>query len=272
MISRQEYFTISILNKLTQNADLIKRKWANPVGTNTRYFILDDLLDPHECIDIYKAFPRGGNGFIFHNSFREKKKTSAYLFSLDQIFSDIIYAFQDKRIVDSIANLVDFNELQPDPELYAGGLSMMFFSDFLNPHIDNSHDSKIKKYRRLNLLYYVTPKWKKENGGNFELWDDRKKIPVVIPSLFNRLVVMETNKYSWHSVSPVRIHHPRCCISTYYFSNHSPDDTSYFHITKFTGRPNQKIKKIIGLFDNLIRNIISKNLKIGRGKKLTNKK
>ncbi len=25
--------------------------------------------------------------------------------------------------------------------LYAGGLSMMFEGDFLNPHIDNSHDA-----------------------------------------------------------------------------------------------------------------------------------
>ena len=36
----------------------------------------------------------------------------------------------------------------------------MFEGDFLNPHVDNSHDANREKYRRLNLLFYVSPDWK----------------------------------------------------------------------------------------------------------------
>ena len=148
---------------------------------------------------------------------------------------------------------------------------MMFEGDFLNPHVDNSHDANREKYRRLNLLFYVSPDWKLENGGNFELWDNKVESPKSIISKFNRLVVMETNKQSFHSVSPVLTSHPRCCISNYYFQQESQYGEEYFHVTSFTGRPNEVGKRVFGKIDNLARNIISKNLKIGRGKNQMNK-
>ena len=45
-----------------------------------------------------------------------------------------------------LEKLLDLRNLEPDPTLYASGLSMMFKNDYLNPHIDNSHDAKRKKY------------------------------------------------------------------------------------------------------------------------------
>jgi len=155
--------------------------------------------------------------------------------------------------------------------LYAGDASMMFGGDFLNPHIDNSHDANREKCRRLNLLFYVSPDWKLENGGNFELWDNKVAFPKTIISKFNRLVVMETNKQSFHSVCPVLTSKPRCCISNYYFQKNSPYGKEYFHVTSFTGRPNEAVKRVFGKIDNLARNIISRNLKIGRGKNKMNK-
>ena len=87
----------------------------------------------------------------------------------------------------------------------------------------------------------------------------------------NRLIVMETNKSSWHSVSPVVVQSPRCCVSNYYFSEISPDANEYFHVTSFTGRPEESVKCAVGVVDNAFRNIISKTLRTGRGKDLMNK-
>ena len=148
---------------------------------------------------------------------------------------------------------------------------MMFPGDFLNPHIDNSHDSDRQRYRRLNLLYYVSPSWSEQYGGNFELWSGDRKIPKTIASLENRLVVMETNRHSWHSVSEVVVDRPRCCVSNYYFSETSPDDDEYFHVTSFSGRPEQPIRRFLGVLDNALRNTVSKVLKLGRGKDQINK-
>ncbi len=180
--------------------------------------------------------------------------------------SDITLAFHDAKIVDLISELTGFDKLEPDPLLYAGGLSMMFEGDFLNPHLDNSHDAKRERYRRLNLLYYVSPDWSLETGGNFELWNEARTVPKTLVSDFNRLVIIETNKTSWHSVSPVKIDRPRCCVSNYYFSTISPDATEYFHVTSFSGRPEEKFKRLVGVFDNAMRNVVSKTLKRGRGK------
>lgn len=270
-MSNQEKFTLLLLEKIQASADSIKTQWINPVGTNTRHFVIDELLDSTICQSIYEAFPKDGNGFFNRESFREKKRTSAYLDSYDKILSDITYAFQDKRVVDLIATMIGFEQIEPDPKLYAGGLSMMFPGDFLNPHIDNSHDSDRQKFRRLNLLYYVSPDWKIENGGNFELWDNERVNQKTLTAFTNRLVVMETNKTSWHSVSKVQVDRPRCCVSNYYFSPISPDLTNYFHVTSFTGRPEEKIKRVFSFADNVLRYFISKTLKIGRGKHLANK-
>ena len=259
-----------ILDRLENERANILAQWQAPVGTTTRHFYVDNFLPVEIAIEAHNAFPRDGSGFFNKETFREKKRTSANLTDYAPILADLTYALQDPAVVEKVASIVGFTQIEPDPSLYAGGLSMMFKGDFLNPHIDNSHDAKRDRYRRLNLLYYVSPDWKLENGGNFELWNDDCSVPVALISQQNRLLVMETNKTSWHSVSPVQVDRPRCCVSNYYFSTTSPDESDYFHVTSFTGRPDESIKKIVGVADNALRNIVSKTLGVGRGKKEIN--
>jgi Rps23 Pro-64 3,4-dihydroxylase Tpa1-like proline 4-hydroxylase len=254
-------------NRLASSADDIRKQWQHPEGTRTRHFAVDDILPPELCMAAFNAFPKDADGFAKLNSFKERKKVSVNLEEFDPILSAIIYSFQDKEIVDLVSNIIGFNQIEPDPMLYAGGLSIMSKGDFLNPHIDNSHDANRQRYRRLNLLYYVSPDWRLENGGNFELWDEKRVAPKTLVSTTNRLVVMETTKSSWHSVSPVVADKPRCCISNYYFSTISPDESDYYHVTSFSGRPDQKVKKALGVVDNALRNVISKTLKITTGKR-----
>lgn len=268
---KKEYFVEKILQRLDFSYEEILSQWKNPKGTSTRHFFLDNLLPKSDVEEVYAAFPRNSCGFYNRDSFREKKRTSANLSEFDPVLSDITYALQDLRIINKVSELCSMISIEPDPKLYAGGLSMMFQDDFLNPHIDNSHDDERKKYRRLNLLYYVSPDWTLEGGGNFELWDESRTTPKTIVSRQNRLIVMETSRTSWHSVSKVRASTPRCCISNYFFSEISPDGENYFHVTSFLGRPEQPIRRIVGVLDNGLRNLISRSLKIGRGKNLVNK-
>ncbi|MEW7855396.1 2OG-Fe(II) oxygenase [Pseudomonas chlororaphis] len=261
-----------IVDRLDSLSGEIQQQWNHPVGTHTRHFVVDGLLTDEMAQAIYEAFPRNADGFFDRQSFREKKKTLTDLSDYPQILSAVTYAMQHPSVVNKVAELVGFDRIVPDPSLYAGGLSMMFKDDFLNPHIDNSHDGARDLYRRLNLLYYVSPDWALENGGNFELWDHQVKVQKTVVSKFNRLVVMETNKYSWHSVSGVRVETPRCCVSNYYFSATSPDDHDYFHVTSFSGRPEEPGRRFLGIVDNHLRNTVSKVLRVGRGKNLVNKK
>jgi len=260
-----------IVTRLESLKSEIRHQWTNPQGTHTRHLIVDDLLPPEVAQEIYDAFPQNANGFLNRESFREKKKTLTDLSQHPAILSAITYAMQDPTVVEAVSKLVGFEHIVPDPSLYAGGLSMMYHGDFLNPHIDNSHGADRQLYRRLNLLYYVSPDWSVQNGGAFELWDPLVRIQKTVAPSFNRLVVMETNRTSWHSVSAVQGRSVRCCVSNYYFSARSPEQTDYFHVTSFTGRPNESGRRVWGKADNWLRNVVSRTLRIGRNRRLVNR-
>ncbi|UZO77485.1 MULTISPECIES: 2OG-Fe(II) oxygenase [Microcystis] len=175
------------------------------------------------------------------------------------LLEEIIYAFQYPKILSLLSEITGIPQLLPDEYLYAGGISLMARGCFLNPHIDNSHDKDRKNYRVLNLLYYVTPDWQEGYGGNLELWDNGLKSPQrTIWSKFNRLVIMKTDKSSYHSVNPVIYNGSRCCVSNYYFSPVSPESEDYFHVTSFRGRPEQKLRDLWLQADIAIRNKLRK--------------
>jgi Rps23 Pro-64 3,4-dihydroxylase Tpa1-like proline 4-hydroxylase len=175
------------------------------------------------------------------------------------LLEEIIYAFQDERVVRMVESITGIPDMRPDEHLYAGGISLMTKGNFLNPHLDNSHDNDRSLYRVLNLLYYVSPDWSLENGGNLELWDHgTEQQQRTIVSAFNRLALMITNKTSIHSVSKVTAAASRCCVSNYYFSPHSLEDGNYFHVTSFYGRPEEPVKKVLLALDRKLRNFVRK--------------
>jgi len=259
-----------IVDKLESNCDqLSKQFFAHNINTSTKFFILDDLLPEDTTLDIYKNYPNKDT-YSFRDTFRERKFTFAKLDSLENpIVDNITKAFQMDSVVKVIERITKIQHLESDSSLYAGGISRMDLGHFLNPHIDNSHNANKKKYRRLNLLYYVTPETQESDGGNFELWDKKVINPLKIPSKFNRLVVMETTKHSWHSVDHICSNIERCCVSNYFFSNNSPENYEYHHVTSFLGRPGEKLKRAYGTLDNLLRNTFVKITGISRGKNLS---
>ena len=268
----QENIVGLIYKRLSEDKKKLTEAWESPKNTNTRHLIIDNLLPDDLCMNIYTSFPKDFSSFHKRSSFREKKKTSANMSLYNEIINNCLYAFQNRKVLNIISEITSIAALEADEKLYAGGISAMTKGDYLNPHIDNSHDMERLKYRRLNLLYYVTPNWEIKNGGNFELWDKNVKSPKVITSNFNRLVIMETTKRSWHSVNKVVSNNARYCISNYYFTKKKPseDKDNYFHVTSFSGRPDEIFKRGYSQVDNLLRNSFSKFLRFGRGKKLIN--
>lgn len=260
-----------ILESLSSNQDKLEKLWkSSSSGGTTKYLMLDNVLPTEICEDIYKAFPRNLVDFTKRKTFRESKKTLTDMSKLNSLIKNVTFAFQSKRVVECLSGITGIKLLESDPSLYAAGASVMSKNDFLNPHIDNSHNADRSKYRRLNLLYYISPDWSLENGGNLELWDTKVKKPVEILSKCNRLVVMDTNPTSWHSVNPVTADKSRICLSNYLFSRESPTKDNYYHITAFTGRPNEIFKRTWGAIDNEARQFVAKKFKLGRGRSLIN--
>lgn len=271
-MSKKDFFVKLILESFKKNQNNLKDQWNEPQGTLTRHFWVDDLLPSEVVFEIYDAFPKDSSSWIQKDSFRERKKTLAKLVNVSSLMSDITFAIQSNEVLEIITQITGVPSLVGDPLLYAGGLSMMSEGDFLNPHIDNSHNIDRSLYRKFNALYYISPDWGKLNGGNLELWDQDVTSPFLIESRFNRLVIMETNKLSWHSVNRIVASRPRCCISNYYFSKGPyPYSEEYYHVTSFTGRPEEKLKRAVSRLDNLARQCVATSLKISRGKDQVNK-
>ncbi len=248
-----------IYQRLLTVKDQLSQAFHVPDRINCCY--VDNLLSESDARAIYAAFPAKAEMLLLKD-LREYKHVTMQMNQVNPILEEIIYAFQDPKVVAIVSEITGLQTLLPDEYLYAGGISLMDEGCYLNPHLDNSHNKDRTLYRALNLLYYVTPNWQEEYGGNLELWDQGLRQPCrTIHSQFNRLVIMITNQTSWHSVSPIQYRGQRCCINNYYFSSTPPDAQHYSHVTSFRGRPDKHLNDLVLHADTFLRNRIPRSLK-----------
>ena len=250
-----------IKTKLTLNLDKLKEQFnSNNPSTSTKFFILDNLLDADTALILFNTVnsDRVGINWKKKNTFREKKSGFKNIKASHINLINIFESFHDSEIAKIISEITNIDNLRHDSSLYAAGISKMEKNDFLNPHIDNSHDGSRKFYRRLNLLFYIDPNITSIDGGNLELWDNNVKNSIKLYPKFNRLIIMETNRSSWHSVDSIKSENKqRLCITNYFFSKESPEEYEYYNVTSFLGRPEQKMIRVISKLDNFLRQTFS---------------
>src|SRR5437764_2946751 len=159
-----------IAEKIRADAASLKQMWreAQPV----KHFFIDDLLPARDTLAISRSFP-APDQLSLKSSLRERKRTGVEVQQYAPCVGECLFAFQHPEVIAAIAEVTGLEGLEADPTLYASGISLMGKGDFLNPHIDNSHDGDRTRYRLLNLLFYVSPDWHADNGGNLELWDEQ---------------------------------------------------------------------------------------------------
>jgi Rps23 Pro-64 3,4-dihydroxylase Tpa1-like proline 4-hydroxylase len=244
-----------IARRLSAQETMRRKEWAE--STPVRHFIVDDLLARADAENLSAQRP-SVDLLQRKQSLREKKWVGVAIERYHPLIGGCLMAFQDSEVVRAIAAITGIESLQPDPSLYASGISLMEYGDFLNPHIDNSHDGDQRNYRALNLLFYVSPGWEPTSGGNLELWPADLSEPKIIQSRFNRLVVMATGNTSWHSVNRVSATEPRVCFSNYYFSPSPPGGRHYRNVTSFRGRPEEPVKRILLRLDSAVLNTVGR--------------
>lgn len=253
-----------IVERLDRDREQLREKFKTSTGV-AQHAVVDDLL-PHDIAQrLSEEFPDLGEMRLL-SSIRERKHTSKDVGPKGSLLADATYSFQHPSVIALLEDITGIPNLIGDPYLYAGGVSAMTKGHYLHPHIDNSHDSKRETYRRLNLLYYISPSWQPRYGGNLELWalsGKRLSHRVELPSSFNRLVIMNTNRTSYHSVSEVQADLRRLCISNYFFSLESPEAHDYFHVTSYKGRPERPVQRAILAGDSKARTALRKLKKAG---------
>lgn len=249
-----------IAEQLHQHKDELWAQWnsAEPV----RHCYLDDLLPEEIARRIYASLP-APETLMLRESIKERKRVGIKVEDYAPEMAAILFAFQQQEVVDAVATITKQEQLTADASLYGSGISLMLEGDFLLPHLDNSHDGDGMLYRVLNLLYYVTPEWPADGGGNLELWDKGMNKRKEVHAKFNRLVLMETHTESVHSVTKVQqAGGMRACISNYYFSPIPSNHKEHVHKTTFFARPEDGVVKKLQLkAEGKAKNFLARYLK-----------
>lgn len=127
--------------------------------------------------------------------------------------------------LNAMAELFGIPKIMPDPYFSGGGLNVTVSGGLLDVHVDGNYHDASGLNRRLNAILYLNPEWQEGWGGEFGLYDATgdNLIKKVAP-LFNRLVIFDTNDYSYHGL-PDPLNFPedevRKSIILYYYTKDS---------------------------------------------------
>ena len=131
------------------------------------------------------------------------------------------------EFIQKLEEMTGITNLFADPYYAGGGIHKVKSGGHLNIHTDYMLHPVKPWYRRINLLLYLTPDWRYEWGGKFEMWNEEctERIQDVSP-VQNRCVIFNTTSKSFHGhprplKTPQGIH--RWSIALYYFTEHPPE-------------------------------------------------
>jgi Rps23 Pro-64 3,4-dihydroxylase Tpa1-like proline 4-hydroxylase len=214
---------------------------------------IEDFLEPAAAEQVIAAYPsfddalNQGNAFATVNERKKVQITKAELFGPP--IARLNEALASPQFLSDLSYITAMPNLLADAELLGGGMHITGRGGRLDVHIDFNYIEERKLHRRLNLLLYLNPGWKKEWGGDIQFWDKEvKHCEASFCPTFNRCVIFETNEISFHGVVPVSpsAETPRHSFATYYYTREAPAHwTGVSHSTVFKARPDEQAKAMI---------------------------
>jgi Rps23 Pro-64 3,4-dihydroxylase Tpa1-like proline 4-hydroxylase len=191
-----------------------------------KFIVIDDLFDTDFVLQCSKEFRLiDENNFVkYENSFFEFGKyalndVNKMPEKLKKLFSFI----HSPGFIKLVQGITGLDDLLVDEKRWGGGLHMTKKDGYLAVHKDfnilpTSYNEEKQMLRCINLIGYMNPDWKEEDGGELEFWDEsgEKSIMSIKPK-FNRWVLFDTrNNYHGHP-HPYKGDSPRTSIASYYY-------------------------------------------------------
>tara|TARA_A100001037_G_scaffold306597_1_gene353093 strand:+ start:16542 stop:17795 length:1254 start_codon:yes stop_codon:yes gene_type:complete len=176
-----------------------------------KYVVIDNFLDDSICNSLVEDFPVPVPADMINEyGGPSKKHTVSDISSLATTFQNLDQYIQSEEFLSYMKTLTGISDLLYDPGYFGGGTHNNLLGQGMNPHVDFNYldiPGMGKVHRRVNAILYLNPKWEKSWGGNLELhsnpWEpDTDQVETVVP-IKNRLVIFETNEYSWHGFHSV---------------------------------------------------------------------
>lgn len=171
------------------------------------HVVIDDFLPQGVARKLVKHYPKPDHecwlDWKTRDTTHQPRKlgigSAERLASVHPFIRSVLLALNSHEFVSFIESLTGTSGLIPDQEFIGAGLHQILPGGHLDIHADFNRLSSRQLYRRTNAIIYLNERWNASYGGNLELWRDENSGPAVtVAPIFNRLVVFNTDKRSFH--------------------------------------------------------------------------
>jgi hypothetical protein len=133
----------------------------------------------------------------------------------------ILGGLDSDEFVSFLEILTGIGNLRADPEHALAGLHVSPPGAFQRVHRDFRRHPTTGLYHRINVIVFLNSDWKREYGGELELWQsDMKSCGERILPMAEKVVIFETTPVTFHAVEPVRCPagSARLSLASYYYT------------------------------------------------------
>jgi hypothetical protein len=212
-----------------------------------RHVVIDNFLDEAVAQRLLSEFPAFDVKFALNeNGDIGGKSVVERIRDIGKTYAELDDLIQTRQFLQLISDITGIPGLQYDPHYFGGGTHENRDGQDLDPHIDFNRHPVDHTHRRLNLIIYLNSEWCDSWGGSLELHRDPaaddNEIKIVTP-IFNRAVIFETTKWSWHGFARIALPESRKSITRksialyFYSADRPPEELTQTHSTVYVDRP-----------------------------------
>lgn len=216
------------------------------------HIVMDDFVQPNLLASVHDEFPpdlmKASRQAVKFEHPLERKLASSGEALFGPTTLALMRFFNSAPFLHFLSEITGIDNLIPDPTFSGGGMHQIQPGGYLKLHADFNKHPDTGLDRRLNLLLYLNRDWRKEWGGDLQLWDQdvQNCVQSVLPE-YNRAVLFSTRSDTFHGhpdplgCPPSRT---RNSLALYYFSHGRPeseiDPNESVHNTRFRLRPGEQ--------------------------------
>ena len=194
-------------NLYSKEINKLHSKFINSEPFN--HIVIDNFLPKDHADFLYNNFPNSEHQVWLDWKIRTKFQygkqgigNSDNLNLIDPFLKLALVEFNSPYFLTFLEKLTGIEKILPDPYFSGGGIHQTVEGGILDIHTDFNDYKKLDLYRQINVLVYLNKDYKKEFGGELELWDKSPRNHgscfKKIEPIFNRCVIFKTDKTSFH--------------------------------------------------------------------------
>ena len=199
------------------------------------HIIIPNFLNESYAESIFNKIPTNYDNWHIYNNPIEVKYAYDDINNLDPTIKNIFYLLSTQVMINKICELTNISTLEYDEFLHGAGLHIHPKYGRLNMHLDYEKHPITGKYRRINIILYMSKDWDQSWNGQTELWDKNMNECIVkSPVIFNSAIIFKTNEISWHGLPEII----KCPENIYRKS------IAYYYVSKFNDNLLETSEKI----------------------------